>query len=98
MHSSGDRLARYWNHLLGPSDRHGGDRASYTHELDMTHWTTHPAHLARDFGRKQSGDEGYEQEELVAELGTAFLCAELELATELRGENASYIVPMKVHR
>jgi antirestriction protein ArdC len=37
------------------------------------------------------GDEGYAQEELVAELGAAFLCARLELASEPCGENASYI-------
>jgi len=29
--------------------------------------------------------------ELVAELGAAFLCADLEIATEPREENASYI-------
>lgn len=57
----------------------------------MTHWTRHSARLARDFGRKQWGDEGYAQEELVAELGAAFLCSDLELATEPREENASYI-------
>jgi antirestriction protein ArdC len=56
-----------------------------------THWTKHPSRLARDFGRKQWGDEGYAQEELVAELGAAFLCAHLELASEPREENASYI-------
>lgn len=58
---------------------------------EMTHLTKHPARLARDFGRKQWGDEGYAQEELVAELGAAFLCADLELATEPREDNASYI-------
>jgi antirestriction protein ArdC len=57
----------------------------------MTHWTRHPSRLARDFGRKQWGDEGYAQEELVAELGAAFLCADLELATKPREENTSYI-------
>jgi antirestriction protein ArdC len=57
----------------------------------MTHWTKHHLRLARDLGRKQWGDECYAQEELVAELGAAFLCAELELATEPREENASYI-------
>lgn len=58
---------------------------------EMTHWTKHSSRLARDMGRKQWGDEGYAQEELVAELGAAFLCAELELANEPREENASYI-------
>jgi len=69
------------------------DAESYYSTLahEMTHWTKHPARLARDFGRKQWGDEGYAQEELVAELGAAFVCADLELATEPREENASYI-------
>src|SRR5260370_28607786 len=57
----------------------------------MTNWTKHPARLDRAFGRKQWGYEGYAQEELVAELGAAFLCADLELATEPPEENASYI-------
>jgi antirestriction protein ArdC len=69
------------------------DAESYYSTLahEMTHWTKHPSRLARDLGRKQWGDEGYAQEELVAELGSAFLCADLELATQPREENASYI-------
>jgi antirestriction protein ArdC len=51
--------------------------ATLAHEL--THWTKHPQRLDRDFGRKSWGDEGYSREELVAELGSAFLCADLEL-------------------
>lgn len=58
---------------------------------EMTHWTKHPSRLARDFGRRQWGDEGYAQEELVAELGAAFLCSDLELATEPREQNACYV-------
>jgi antirestriction protein ArdC len=47
--------------------------------------------IHRDFGRKQWGDEGYSREELVAELGSAFLCADLELHQEPREDNAAYI-------
>jgi antirestriction protein ArdC len=69
------------------------DAESYYSTLahEMTHWTKHPARLARDFGRKTWGDEGYAQEELVAELGASFVCADLELAIEPREDNASYI-------
>jgi antirestriction protein ArdC len=69
------------------------DAESYYSTLahELTHWTKHPSRLARDFGRKQWGDEAYAQEELVAELGAAFLCADLELASEPREENASYV-------
>ena len=45
--------------------------ATLAHET--THWTRHPSRLDRDFGRKRWGDEGYAREELVAELGSAFL-------------------------
>jgi antirestriction protein ArdC len=58
---------------------------------ETTHWTKHGTRLDRDFGRKRWGDEGYAMEELVAELGAAFLCADLELTPELRDEHASYI-------
>ena len=55
--------------------------------------TGHAIHraLTADFGRKRFGDEGYAMEELVAELGAAFLCAGLELTPEPREEHASYI-------
>lgn len=63
--------------------------ATLAHE--STHWTKHPARLAREFGRKKWGDEGYAEEELVAELGSAFLCADLELDLAPREDHASYI-------
>ncbi len=56
-----------------------------------THWTRHPKRLERDFGRKRWGDEGYAMEELVAELGSAFLSADLDLTPEVRADHASYI-------
>lgn len=63
--------------------------ATVTHEL--THWTRHKSRLNREFGRKRWGDEGYATEELVAELGSAFLCADLELTPEVREDHAAYI-------
>jgi antirestriction protein ArdC len=47
--------------------------------------------LARDFGTKRFGSEGYAIEELVAELGAAFLCADLDLTFEPREDHAAYI-------
>ena len=58
---------------------------------ETTHWTKHPTRLDREFGRKRWGDEGYAMEELIAELGAAFLSADLELTPGLRDEHASYI-------
>lgn len=67
----------------------GSYYATLTHEL--THWTRHKNRLDRDFGRKRWGDEGYAAEELVAELGSTFLCADLELTPEVRDDHAAYI-------
>ena len=63
--------------------------ATLAHEL--THWTRHPSRLDRDLGRKRWGDAGYAMEELVAELGAAFLCADLAITPEIREDHASYI-------
>ena len=63
--------------------------ATLAHEL--THWTRHPSRLDRDFGRKRQGDEGYAREELVAEMGAAFLCADLGITPEVRADHAAYL-------
>jgi len=63
--------------------------ATLAHE--SIHRTKHPSRLNRDFGRTVWGDEGYAREELVAELGTAFLCADLEITPEVQEDHASYI-------
>jgi len=63
--------------------------ATLAHEC--THATRHETRLNRDFGRKRFGDEGYAVEELVAELGAAFLCADLNLVPEPREDHAAYI-------
>ena len=47
--------------------------------------------MARDFGSTRFGSEGYAIEELVAELGAAFLCADLDLTLEPREDHAAYI-------
>ena len=69
------------------------DKESYyaTALHELAHWTRHTSRLARDFGRKHFGDEGYAREELVAELGAAFLCADLGITPEIRDDHAAYI-------
>lgn len=69
------------------------DALSYYATLghEMIHWTRHSSRLDRDLGRQRHGDEGYAREELVAELGAAFLCADLGLALEPREDHAAYI-------
>lgn len=58
---------------------------------ECVHWTRHESRLARDLGRKAWGDQGYAREELVAELGSVFLAADLGLAIEPRDDHAAYI-------
>lgn len=60
--------------------------ATAFHELG--HWTGHASRLNREFG-KRFGDRAYAAEELVAELASAFLCAEFSIDGELR--HAGYI-------
>ncbi len=69
------------------------DAASYYATLahETTHWTKHESRLNREFGRKRFGDEGYAMEELVAELGAAFLSADLALTPDVREDHAAYI-------
>ena len=63
--------------------------ATKAHEL--THWTSHSHRLSRDFGGKRFGDTGYAREELVAEMGAGFLCADLGITLEPRADHASYV-------
>jgi antirestriction protein ArdC len=69
------------------------DQESYYATLahEMTHWTRHPTRLDRDFGRKRFGDAGYAMEELVAEIGAAYLSADLRITPETREDHAAYI-------
>lgn len=58
---------------------------------EAIHWTKKESRLNRDFGREKWGDAGYAREELVAEIGSAFLAADFGLEFEPRPDHASYI-------
>ena len=62
--------------------------ATLAHEL--THWTGHPTRLARTYG-KRFGDDAYAAEELVAELGAAFVCALVGIDSVARTDHAGYL-------
>jgi antirestriction protein ArdC len=68
------------------------DKESYyaTALHELTHATGHPNRLDREFS-KRFGDTAYAREELVAELGAAFLCAELGITPEIREDHAAYL-------
>lgn len=94
LHHGGDRAfyAPGLDVVQLPHARQFRDVAGYlgtvTHEL--VHWTGHPDRLARQFG-KRFGDQAYAVEELVAELGAAFVCAGLNVSAEPRDDHAAYL-------
>lgn len=57
---------------------------------ELTHWTGREDRCERDLNNR-FGDDAYAMEELVAELGAAFLCAELEISPQPREDHAGYI-------
>jgi len=65
-----------------------GYYATLLHEL--THWTGYRTRLNRKFGAKE-GDKDYATEELIAEFGAAFLCAELGIHMPEQSDHAGYI-------
>lgn len=61
--------------------------ATILHE--MVHWTGHESRCSRKFG--QPWDKDYAFEELVAEIGSSFLCARFGLTKKVRSESIAYI-------
>lgn len=59
-----------------------------THELG--HWSGSEKRLKREFGIR-FGDGAYAMEELVAELTSAFVCADLGITVQPRADHARYI-------
>ena len=57
---------------------------------ELTHWSGASHRLDRTFG-KRFGDDAYAMEEMVAELGAAFLCGDLGITAEPRPDHAAYI-------
>ena len=57
---------------------------------EMTHSTGHKTRLDRDFSGR-FGTEAYAMEELIAELGAAFLCAEVGILPTTREDHAHYL-------
>jgi antirestriction protein ArdC len=57
---------------------------------ELTHWTSTESRCNRQLG-KRFGDHAYAMEELVAELGAAFLCADLQITDEPCADHAQYL-------
>lgn len=73
---------------IGTQTAAEGYYATALHEL--SHWTGHPTRLNRDL-KGRFGDQSYAAEELIAEMGSAFLCAKLEITDGKKPNHASYI-------
>jgi antirestriction protein ArdC len=69
-------------------DENAGYYSTLAHE--HCHWTATKERCDRQLG-KRFGDNQYAAEELVAELGAAFVCGHLGLASEPRPDHAEYI-------
>jgi antirestriction protein ArdC len=57
---------------------------------ELIHWTGAPQRIDRTFG-KRFGDRDYAFEELIAELGAAFLCSAFAIVNAPRPDHAAYI-------
>ena len=95
IRTGGDRAyySKHSDHVqLPPIEVFVDPQAYYATGLhELAHWTRHPARLNRDFGQKKFGDEAYAGEEIVAELTSVFLAADLGIEIEPRADHASYI-------
>lgn len=80
------------DHIQLPPPAAFRDAESYaaTKAHELVHWTGHASRNARTFG-KRFGDRAYAFEELVAELGAAFLCADLAITLDVRDDHAAYL-------
>lgn len=82
--------SRATGHIQMPTRTQFADAGAYYATIlhELTHWSGHEGRLGRTFG-KRFGDQAYAAEELVAEMGSAFLCADFSIQGRLQHE--SYI-------
>ncbi|MDY7524267.1 ArdC family protein [Sphingomonas sp. 10B4] len=94
LHHGGDRAFydRLSDSITLPHIAQFSSRAQWAATLahEAGHWTGHPDRLARTFG-KRFGDDAYAFEELVAELASALLGADLGLPVDHLDNHAAYI-------
>ena len=58
---------------------------------ELTHWTGSKTRLDRDKAKRKTEVEKYAKEELIAELGAAFLCAQLGITQSPKEDHAMYM-------
>ncbi|MFC5423174.1 MAG: antirestriction protein ArdC [Stutzerimonas stutzeri] len=83
------------DHIQMPPFAMFRDGGSYVATLshEVTHWTAAPHRVNRDLSRYGNDRSERAREELIAELGSCFLCADLGITPELepRPDHASYL-------
>lgn len=83
------------DHIQMPAFETFKDPASYYAVLghEHVHWTAEKSRIDRDLSRYAKDRSERAREELIAELGSCFLCADLGIAPELepRPDHASYL-------
>jgi antirestriction protein ArdC len=83
------------DHIQMPPFETFKDAAAYVATLshEATHWTAAPHRVDRDLSCYGKDGSERAREELIAELGSCFLCADLGIAPELepRPDHASYL-------
>jgi len=93
----GDRayFAPLTDHIQMPPFQTFRDAAAYVATLshEATHWTSAPHRVNRDLSRYGKDRSERAREELIAELGSCFLCADLGIVPELepRADHTSYL-------
>jgi antirestriction protein ArdC len=80
----------FYKELEFAADPESGDAETATLLHELVHFTSHESRCNRQLG-KRFGDQAYAIEELVAELGAAFLCADLRITDEPRADHAQYL-------
>ena len=83
------------DHVQMPPFETFRDAASYVAVLshESIHWTAHASRVGRDLSRYAKDRSERAREELVAEIGSALLCADLGIVPELepRPDHAAYL-------
>ncbi|MDP9791054.1 ArdC family protein [Agrobacterium tumefaciens] len=83
------------DHIQMPPFESFRDTQSYYATLshEVAHWTSSSARVGRDLSRYSKDKSERSREELIAELGSCFLCADLGIVPELepRPDHASYL-------
>ncbi len=83
------------DYIQMPEVQYFKDSEAYASVLlhELTHWTGHRSRLERSFKGSSFGSPEYAREKLIAELGAAYLCADLGVAPdgEVRADHAGYI-------